>query len=60
MDKLISSNQSAFIKGRQLMDGVVAVNEIIDYARKGRKECLIFKVDLGRLMIPSVGAFLSI
>jgi hypothetical protein len=45
MDKLISFNQSAFIKGRQLVDGVVAVNEIIDVARKSRKECLIFKVD---------------
>jgi len=38
MDKLISSNQSAFIKGRQLVDGVVAVNEIIDLAKKSRKE----------------------
>jgi hypothetical protein len=45
MDKLISSNQFAFIKGRQLVNRVVAVNEIIDFARKGRKECLIFKVD---------------
>jgi len=45
MDKLISSNQSTFIKGRQLVDGVVAVNEIIDFARKARKDCLIFKVD---------------
>ncbi|GAU48545.1 hypothetical protein TSUD_99510 [Trifolium subterraneum] len=34
MDKLISPNQSAFIKGRQLVDGVVAVNEIIDIAEK--------------------------
>jgi hypothetical protein len=45
MDKLISPNQSAFIKGRQLVDGVVAVNEIIDFARKEKKSCLIFKVD---------------
>jgi hypothetical protein len=45
MDKLISANQSAFIQGRQLVDGVVAVNEIIDLAKKSRKECLIFKVD---------------
>jgi len=45
MDKLISPNQSAFIKGCQLVDGVVAVNEIIDVARKKNKECLIFKVD---------------
>ena len=42
MDKLVSSNQFASIKGCQLVDGVVAVNEIIDVARK---ECLIFKVD---------------
>jgi len=27
------------------VDGVVAVNEIIDLARKSRRECLIFKVD---------------
>lgn len=27
------------------MDGVVAINEIIDLARRGRKDCLIFKVD---------------
>jgi hypothetical protein len=45
MDKLISPNQSAFIQGRQLVDGVVAVNEIIDLAKKSRKECLIFKAD---------------
>lgn len=45
MDRLISDNQSAFIKGRQLVDGVVAVNEIIDLARKSRRGCLIFKVD---------------
>jgi hypothetical protein len=45
MDKLISPNQSAFIKGRQLVDGVVAVNEIIDFAIKEKRSCLIFKVD---------------
>jgi hypothetical protein len=45
MDKLIASNQSAFIKGRQPVDGVVAVNEVIDVARKYKKACLIFKVD---------------
>ncbi|MCI00949.1 LINE-1 reverse transcriptase like, partial [Trifolium medium] len=45
MDKLISPNQTTFIQGRQLVGGVVAVNEIIDLAKKFRKECLIFKVD---------------
>jgi len=27
------------------MDEVVAINEIFDLAQKGRKECLIYKVD---------------
>jgi hypothetical protein len=45
MDKLISPNQSAFIKGRQLVDEVVVVNEIIDLAIKSRREFLIFKVE---------------
>ncbi|MCI32546.1 RNA-directed DNA polymerase (Reverse transcriptase), partial [Trifolium medium] len=45
MDKLISRNQSAFIKGRHLVHEVVAVNEIIDLAKKSGQECLIFKVD---------------
>ncbi|WJX32289.1 hypothetical protein P8452_20632 [Trifolium repens] len=42
---LIPKSQSAFLKGRQLVEGVVVVNEVIDYARKVGKECLILKVD---------------
>ncbi|MCH80987.1 LINE-1 reverse transcriptase like [Trifolium medium] len=42
---LILKTQSAFIKGRSLVEGVVAVNEIIDFAKKSRESCLIFKVD---------------
>jgi hypothetical protein len=45
MENIVLANQSAFIKGRQLVDGVIAINEIIDLARKCCKECLIFKVD---------------
>jgi hypothetical protein len=43
--ELIPNTQSAFIKGRQLVDGVLVVNEVIDYAKKSGKECVIFKVD---------------
>jgi hypothetical protein len=42
---LIPNTQSAFIKGRQLVDGVVVVSEVIDFAKKAGKDCLIFKVD---------------
>jgi hypothetical protein len=45
MNSLVASNQSAFIKGRNLVDGVVVVNEVVDLAKGGGKECLIFKVD---------------
>jgi hypothetical protein len=45
MDSIISKNQSAFIKGRHLADGVVVVNEVVDLAKRTKKECVIFKVD---------------
>ncbi|GAU32684.1 hypothetical protein TSUD_145580 [Trifolium subterraneum] len=45
LGELIPKTQSAFLKGRQLVDGVVVVNEIVDYAKKAGKECLVLKVD---------------
>ncbi|WJX46635.1 beta-amyrin 28-monooxygenase [Trifolium repens] len=42
---LIPKTQSAFLKGRQLVEGVVVINEAIDFAKKSGKDCLIFKVD---------------
>jgi hypothetical protein len=45
MDTIISSNQCAFIKGRNLVDGVLVVNEVVDWVKKAKKECIIFKVD---------------
>lgn len=45
MNSIITPAQSAFLKGRHLVDGVLAINELVDYAKKAKKECLIFKVD---------------
>jgi hypothetical protein len=45
MDRLVASTQSAFLKGRQLVDGVVVVNEVVDLAKRTGRSCLIFKVD---------------
>jgi hypothetical protein len=45
MDPLISESQSAFLKGRQLVEGVVVMNEVIDFAKRRGKECIILKVD---------------
>jgi hypothetical protein len=45
MNVLIAPNQSDFIKGRNLVDGVLEVNELVDLAKRQGKECLILKVD---------------
>jgi hypothetical protein len=45
IDPLILLTQTAFLKGRQLVEEVVVVNEVIDYAKKTGKECFILKVD---------------
>lgn len=45
MNPIISSNQSAFLPKRNIFDGVVIINEVVDCARKTGKQCFIFKVD---------------
>ncbi|XP_027348279.1 uncharacterized protein LOC113859792 [Abrus precatorius] len=43
--KIIGQRQTTFIGERQIINGVVVANEIIDDARKRRRRCAIFKVD---------------
>jgi hypothetical protein len=45
MDSVVASTQSAFVKGRNLVDGVMVVNEVIDFAKKSRRACFVLKVD---------------
>jgi hypothetical protein len=45
MDRLVASTQLAFLKGRQLVDGVVVVNEVVDLVKRTGRSCIIFKVD---------------
>ncbi|GKV29018.1 hypothetical protein SLEP1_g37997 [Rubroshorea leprosula] len=42
---IVGEQQMAFLSGRQLMDGVVIVNEVIDEVKKKRKEAFLFKID---------------
>ncbi|CAJ2663648.1 unnamed protein product [Trifolium pratense] len=42
---VISEAQTAFVKDRQILDGILVANEAVDEARKSRKELMLFKVD---------------
>jgi hypothetical protein len=44
-DHLVAQTQSAFLKGRHLVDGVVVINEVVDLAKRNGQSCVIFKVD---------------
>ena len=45
MNSINSISQSAFLKGRHLVDGVLIVNEVVDLTKRAKRECLILKVD---------------
>ncbi|KAL6537873.1 hypothetical protein OROHE_012160 [Orobanche hederae] len=47
MKNIIGESQSAFVKGRNIMDGIVILNEIIEEAKQ-RKKRLFFKVDFAK------------
>lgn len=54
-DKLISPNQPTFIRRRQCVNGIVAMNEIIDQAKKSKKSVSSLKLVLRSLMTRSIG-----
>ncbi|XP_071689267.1 uncharacterized protein [Rutidosis leptorrhynchoides] len=43
---LVGFKQSAFIKGRNILDGALKINKTLEFIRKKHDKCLIFKVDL--------------
>ncbi|GKU90517.1 hypothetical protein SLEP1_g4505 [Rubroshorea leprosula] len=49
LHKIIGEQQIAFIKVRQLVDGVVTANEVIDEAKRRRKKSFVFRVDFEKV-----------
>ncbi|GKD96641.1 RNA-directed DNA polymerase, eukaryota, partial [Tanacetum coccineum] len=45
IDDIISQEQSAFVKGRQIMDGPIILNEAIAWYKSKKEQSLLFKVD---------------
>ncbi|KAJ9559906.1 hypothetical protein OSB04_005066 [Centaurea solstitialis] len=45
LPKVISGNQTAFIAGRQILDGCLIANEIVQFAIKKKMKMFLFKVD---------------
>ncbi|XP_071695239.1 uncharacterized protein [Rutidosis leptorrhynchoides] len=48
MDKIISPVQSAFISGRQILDGPLILSEIIEWYKRKNRKLMIFKVDFDK------------
>lgn len=45
MGNLISPYRPTFILGRAMMDGVLAINEIINFVGRNKSECMLVKLD---------------
>lgn len=48
IDKVVSPVQTAFIKGRQILDGPLLLNETIDWYKRRRKKLMLFKIDFAK------------
>ena len=55
--KVIRPTQSAFIPGRNILEGVVVLHETIHEIKRKNLDGVLFKTDFEKLMIRSIGPF---
>ncbi|GJZ03371.1 RNA-directed DNA polymerase, eukaryota [Tanacetum coccineum] len=48
LPELISDTQSAFVAGRQILDGPFILNEILHWCKRKNKQAMFFKVDFAK------------
>jgi hypothetical protein len=48
---VISESQTTFMRDRQILDGILIANEIVDEAPKSKKELMLFKVDFDKAYV---------
>ncbi|RVW53118.1 LINE-1 retrotransposable element ORF2 protein [Vitis vinifera] len=46
LDRVVSADQNAFVRGRQILDASLVANEVIDYWYKRKEKGLICKLDI--------------
>ena len=57
MPKILFPNQTTFISGRKILDGVLIANEIVNYAKEAGLNLLLFKVDFEKAFDNIIGGF---
>lgn len=57
MPRIISKEQSVFVRGRSILDGILIANELLTGGRKPKDEVLFCNLISKRLMILSIGPF---
>jgi hypothetical protein len=58
-DRLLSPNQTTFVKGKFILESVVSAHEIIHFVARNRENVLVLKLDYKRPMTELTGSFLK-
>jgi hypothetical protein len=58
MERIINRSQTAFLKGRNIMDGVMTLHEILHDTRSKHKEGVVLKLDFEKAYKKLIGSFI--